>query len=356
VLSLISHHSDIFYADVPLYQSQKTLDDAVEDIACLFHVPREALNVVPTNKGVVSGCIEFQYDAVIVDCRLAPSSVRIHVAVCCSMTSRRVLLFPRCWRAWAVTRACEISADAQQSHRTRGSCSSSKRMQRLFHVIDPQRLADASVNEMEFTKRIPSILVTGKGYPDVATRFALFTSNFCSLSQAASFDVWRVSCTFRFSVCLIAMRTASKYSAPTRLALQQCRMQNRFRFLKWSGIARCGFVFWFFARLGLHPQDIPELPREALITQTASDKRKLELLVQRASIQSKQDWLEQAQLLLDQNYKAEIQAIANSSKSGLVDYLFHKLQTARWLWRYCSNKKRFFLFKKKVHKSWMELT
>ncbi|KAJ3092073.1 endodeoxyribonuclease [Quaeritorhiza haematococci] len=48
---------DIYYQDVKLFKSQCVVDQAIEDLACTFAVPRHCLRVVASSKGLVAGCL-----------------------------------------------------------------------------------------------------------------------------------------------------------------------------------------------------------------------------------------------------------------------------------------------------------
>ncbi|CAG8584199.1 1809_t:CDS:2 [Diversispora eburnea] len=61
---------DIYYKDVQLFGSQHTVDQAVEELACLFRVPRACLNVTVSAKGLVAGNLKiYQKDKSLLDCK-----------------------------------------------------------------------------------------------------------------------------------------------------------------------------------------------------------------------------------------------------------------------------------------------
>ncbi|CAG8795495.1 46225_t:CDS:10, partial [Gigaspora margarita] len=61
---------DIYYKDVRLFGNQHTVDAAIDELACLFRVPRACLNVTASAKGLVAGALKIiQKDKTILDCQ-----------------------------------------------------------------------------------------------------------------------------------------------------------------------------------------------------------------------------------------------------------------------------------------------
>jgi meiotic recombination protein SPO11 len=44
---------DLFYNDVDLFEKQQILDCVIDDLACLFRVPRRCLHVISDTKGMM---------------------------------------------------------------------------------------------------------------------------------------------------------------------------------------------------------------------------------------------------------------------------------------------------------------
>ncbi|KAG9306979.1 hypothetical protein G9A89_000893 [Geosiphon pyriformis] len=60
---------DIYYKDVQLFGTQHTVDIGIDELACLFQVPRYCLNVTASAKGLVAGELKIiQKDGTILDC------------------------------------------------------------------------------------------------------------------------------------------------------------------------------------------------------------------------------------------------------------------------------------------------
>lgn len=121
----------IFYENVALFGSQGVVDAIVEDIACLLQVPRRALNVMATSKGVFAGDIRFR-DASgnLVD------------------GSRGATLMPT-----DVSGMSDVSSSAL-----------------YMLVIEKDASFQKLLDDGFLQKSMPCVLVTGKGFPDVNTR------------------------------------------------------------------------------------------------------------------------------------------------------------------------------------------
>ncbi|KAI8807596.1 Spo11/DNA topoisomerase VI subunit A [Cladochytrium replicatum] len=69
---------DVYYQDVALFKSQRVVDQAVDDIACSFKVPRYCLNVDAAGKGLVIGSLKLVLkSATIIDCSACPQGTLI---------------------------------------------------------------------------------------------------------------------------------------------------------------------------------------------------------------------------------------------------------------------------------------
>ncbi|KJE95181.1 meiotic recombination protein SPO11 [Capsaspora owczarzaki ATCC 30864] len=53
---------DLFYLDVPLFGSQKSVDCAIDDIACLLQVSRAQLHCIASFKGLICGNLEVSFE------------------------------------------------------------------------------------------------------------------------------------------------------------------------------------------------------------------------------------------------------------------------------------------------------
>lgn len=66
----------MYYRNPELYSNQSRVNDAIENIACSFGVPRRCLNVIAGSKGLVSGQLLLKLKSgSIIDCSLAGDQV-----------------------------------------------------------------------------------------------------------------------------------------------------------------------------------------------------------------------------------------------------------------------------------------
>ncbi|KAJ3183451.1 endodeoxyribonuclease [Geranomyces variabilis] len=123
---------EIFYRDVRLFKTQATVDAAVEDLACAFGVPRFCLRIVASAKGLVYGNLTGT---------LIPPTEQI----------------------------AGLQTDA-----------------RFVLVIEKDATFRTLLDQGFASTHGPCILVTGKGYPDVATRQLVRRLSEMKLSQVLS--------------------------------------------------------------------------------------------------------------------------------------------------------------------------
>ncbi|TPX57583.1 hypothetical protein PhCBS80983_g03724 [Powellomyces hirtus] len=124
---------EIFYRDIALFKDQRTVDAIVEDLACSFGVPRFCLNILASSKGLIYGDLTMILtNGSSIDClqacdqgTLIPPSEQIKV----------------------------LQTDAK------------------FVLVIEKEATFRTLLAHGFTRAYgPCILITGKGYPDVATR------------------------------------------------------------------------------------------------------------------------------------------------------------------------------------------
>ncbi|KAJ7680599.1 Spo11/DNA topoisomerase VI subunit A, partial [Mycena polygramma] len=137
---------DMYYRDVPLFKKQKVVDNLVDDLAATFELERADLNVRATSKGLVCG-----------------SGLVIHLnsgeKVCVNDTEGTLIPVGEDIKAFTVEEDVEwvliVEKDA------------------VFQTLCHLRFASHP--------RLPGrgIIITGKGYPDVATRQLVATLSAC---------------------------------------------------------------------------------------------------------------------------------------------------------------------------------
>ena len=161
--------------------------------------------------------------------------------------------------------------------------------------------------EDHFYDYVPSILVTAKGQPDMATRQFLKKINdelklpIIAIMDADpyGFEIMRV-----YSVGSKALSFES-----THLAVPN---------IKWLGLLPTD----------LEPDSGFDIPRHALIRMTSKDIHRSKLMLEEEFVKRKPKWRNQLQTLLNGGYKAEIQALnARDPQFITTHYLPSKLES-----------------------------
>lgn len=70
-LLILNEHAtkrDIYYRHQSIFRTQVQLDNALDNIACTFEIPRDALNIHASAKGLIHGEVRIQLEAGLLDC------------------------------------------------------------------------------------------------------------------------------------------------------------------------------------------------------------------------------------------------------------------------------------------------
>jgi len=134
---------DVYYMHANAFSSSFNCDRSILDVAALLNVTRRSLNITTSPRGLyLSGTIQFS------------AGNDEHTVVC---------------RPQPITNDLAFSASGFD----RARCASGAR----FVLVVEKEAVFARLTEEQFTRRYPSVLITGKGYPDLATR--AFVSRVC---------------------------------------------------------------------------------------------------------------------------------------------------------------------------------
>ncbi|KAK5971056.1 Type IIB DNA topoisomerase, partial [Trichostrongylus colubriformis] len=124
---------DLYYERVILYKNQSNLNRTITEICDFLDEPREALHVISSSKGMLSGAIAFlTNEQKLIDCRGQ------QVLITESLTNFRVI---------------------SDTH--------------FIVVVEKDAMFQKLIDEGYFEAFPKSLLVTGKGYPDICTRKVL---------------------------------------------------------------------------------------------------------------------------------------------------------------------------------------
>ncbi|PKC11361.1 DNA topoisomerase IV, alpha subunit [Rhizophagus irregularis] len=216
---------DIYYKDVKLFGNSQTVDLVIDELACFFQIPRSCLNVIASAKGLVAGSLKIiQKDRSILDCSKTS----------CQATFQYIL--------------------SSKMHEQFGPC----------------------------------ILITGKGYPDIATR---------QLVKNLS-DLRRPDETYPF-LQILGFFDNDPYGIEILCVYKFGSLTMSFDN---ENLATPG-IKW----LGLHCSDWKKISKSSLIRISSADRKKAYHLLQRNYLQA--EWKKEICLILYMGYKAEIQSL-----------------------------------------------
>ncbi|MCE7738950.1 MAG: hypothetical protein KAU62_00930 [Candidatus Heimdallarchaeota archaeon] len=263
---------DIFYMDVNSFEKQSVSDSLVEDLGAMLQVTRSSLNVSASSKGIVVGRISFKEKGDLIDCRAIGAGKAISPNI---------------------DDIDDFDTDAE-----------------MCLVIEKDAVFNR-LAEDHFYDYVPSILITAKGQPDIATRQFLKKINddlnipiFAIMdADPYGFEIMRV-----YSVGSKALSFESSHLAVPNI--------------KW---------------LGLLPSDLSQesgfdIPRSALLKLTSKDIHRSKLMLEEEFVKRKPRWEEQLQILLASGYKAEIQALNARDPQYITNfYLPQKIETGDFI-------------------------
>ncbi|XP_068119256.1 meiotic recombination protein SPO11 isoform X2 [Hyperolius riggenbachi] len=262
---------DIYYDNVQLYGSQRTVDSIITDISCMLKFPRRSLHVLSTSKGCLSGDLVFTEED--------------GTRVICSSSSSSVLI--------------PSNVDGVTNMRTHA---------RFVLIIEKDATFQRLLDDDFCGKCGPCILVTGKGVPDLNTRLFVrklwdtFHIPIFTLVDADPHGI-EIMCIYKYGSVAMSFE-AHNLTVPS--------------------------IAW----LGLLPSDIERLyvSAQALIPLSEEDQRKLQSLQRRPYVANQPPWQRELEIMSSRKMKAEIQALSSLSPTYLTRvYLPNKLQFGGWI-------------------------
>ncbi|XP_077314620.1 meiotic recombination protein SPO11 isoform X2 [Lithobates pipiens] len=167
---------DIFYDNVQLYGSQRTVDSIITDISCMLKIPRRSLHILSTSKGCVAGDLVFTEED--------------GTRVICNSTSSGVLI--------------PSNVDGILDMRTHA---------RFVLIIEKDATLQRLLDDDFCGNCGPCILITGKGVPDLNTR--LFVRKLWDTFQIPIFTLVdgdphgiEIMCIYKYGSVVIHPRTS----------------------------------------------------------------------------------------------------------------------------------------------------
>lgn len=263
---------DIFYNDVNAFESQNTSDSLIDDVSALLNVTRPSLNVSASSKGIVIGHLEFEEKGDYIDCRRIGTGKSI---------------------APAIDDIDKMQSDAE------------------FVLVIEKDAVFNRLAEDQFYDYIPSIIITAKGQPDMATRMFLK-----KIDDELNIPILAVMDADVYGFEILRVYTVGSKSLSfeaTNLAVPN---------IKW---------------LGLLPSDLEqdsgfEIPSSTHIKLTKNDESKIKSMLDEEFVKRKPRWVQELKKLQALGIKAEIQALNARDPQFITNhYLPYKLENAEFI-------------------------
>ena len=256
---------EVFYNDVALFKEQKYSDRAIEDLTTLLTTFRDNLHIVAAPKGTCVGRLKIRHRNEIIDLTTLGSG------------------------GWTISPLLDnidiIESDAE------------------FILVLEKDAAMMRLAEYRFWRKIPCILLTAQGTPNVAAR---------------TFLKILVS---ELKLPAIGLADSDPYGLSILMTYAYGSVQSAHETAK-LGINN---FYW----LGVLPEDIEkyQIPREVQLKMVKSDLQRAHYMLKEPPIVQHKKLKEQLELMVATKIKAEIQAFAARGFDFLTKYIIHKLGT-----------------------------
>ncbi|KAH9809007.1 Spo11/DNA topoisomerase VI subunit A [Melampsora americana] len=274
---------DIYYRDVNLFKTQIQVDRLVDDLSATLEISRADLHTFASSKGLLSGNIQLKTsDDQIISASKLPALIPPTEVISEIMLEESVQFVLVVEKEAVFTSL--LSVDFPNDHR--------------------------------FGK---SVLITGKGYPDLATRQLLYRLSIEERSKHIPMYILVDCDPHGIDILSVYKFGSHKMSFQTGLSVEK---------IEWIGL-RC-------SEWKRHARDFMlNLDSHLLLPLTKSDLSKAEQLRSRKGLP--QSWCDELSLMLEMGFKAEIQALLSHKPNhddyrrfqiddGLVEYLLTKLK------------------------------
>jgi meiotic recombination protein SPO11 len=261
---------DLFYTDVKLFQDQTESDAVLDDVACMIGCTRTSLHVVASDKGLVVGRIQYREAGDYIDCtRMGVGGKAIPPYI---------------------DKITDITSDAE------------------FIILVEKEAAYMRLAEDRFYNKYPSIVITGKGQPDVATR--LFLRKIRD----------------QLKIPVLALVDSDPYG----LKILSVYMSGSKQMSYDSSHLTTPDIKW----LGVRPSDLDRynLPQQCRLPMTEADKKMGQELLKEPFVQKNKEWVRELELMLKTGEKAEIQALSSFGFQFITEqFLPRKLLEGDWV-------------------------
>ena len=261
---------DLFYTDVKLFKDQTESDAVLDDVACMVGCTRTSLHVVASDKGLVVGRIKYKEAGDEIDCT--------------KMGIGGKAIPPY------IEKITDIRSDAE------------------FIILVEKEAAYMRLAEDRFYNKYPSIVITGKGQPDVATRLFLRKIR----------DQLKIPVLALVDSDPYGLKIMSVYSSGSK-SMSYDSSNLTTPDIKW---------------LGVRPSDLDRynLPAQCRLQLTDYDRKMGEELLKEEFVLKHPEWVKELKLMLKKGEKAEIQALSSFGFQYITEqFLPRKLLEGDWI-------------------------
>ena len=273
---------DVYYSLKPLFRAQAQCNGRILELGTLLGLKRYDMGIVPSAKGIVAGTLLFKFEDV------DP--------------------WTACYNSPAEDGGISIESRWTSCNNSDLSLRLSDTQTRYLIVVEKEGVFRRLVKD-HFCRRVPCVLVTGCGFPDMATRalVAKVASTFPDLQVVGLCDYNPYGVAL-----LLSYRFASQASAYEGEGLQADD-------LKW---------------LGLRPSQMDVLREESGFDETSAfqpmssaDKKKLRSLLGNGAIHGLPAYQDELHAMRDGDFKCELEILYTLGPTYLSDFLEAALTT-----------------------------
>ncbi|KAB2608680.1 meiotic recombination protein SPO11-2 [Pyrus ussuriensis x Pyrus communis] len=294
---------ELFYkllCDSPDYfSSQSQVNRTIQDVVALLRCSRYSLGIMASSRGLVAGRLQLQEpNQEVVDCA-----------------------------------ACRFSG-----HNISGDLNSLEKLMmktdaRYIIVVEKHAIFQRLVEDRVFNQ-IPSILITARGYPDIATRILLHRMSraFPDLPILALVD-WNpaglaILCTFKFGSIGMGLE-AYRYGnlVPVYLLLNNNLLLRRKKLTR--SISLCRVLACNVKWLGLRGEDLELIPEQALVPLKPKDLQIAKSLISSEILQ--ENYRAELTLMVESGQRAEIEALYSQGYDNLGKFIARKIVQANYI-------------------------
>ncbi|XP_071697021.1 meiotic recombination protein SPO11-2 [Rutidosis leptorrhynchoides] len=250
------------------FASQLQVNQTIQDVVALLRCSRFSLGIMASSRGAIAGCLWLQEpDQETIDCTKCGSS------------------------------GYAISGDLNLLERL-----TMKTDARYIFVIEKHAIFQRLTEDKVFNQ-IPCILITGKGYPDLATRFLLHR-------MSRAFPETKILGLVDWNPAGLAILCTFKYGS-IGMGLEAYRYACN---IKWLGIRKA---------------DLDIIPEESLIPLRPKDLQIAKSLTSSEILQD--NYKEELAVMVQSGHKAEIEALYFHGYDFLVKYLANKVVQVHYI-------------------------